>query len=136
MADNVQFVKSLYEAFGRGDIDAIVNGCHEDMEWNCAKNALHEAGWPWFKGHYGPEGVRAYFMEYILPKFDFPKFNPITFSGSGDDVFVVIEWEMVNKATGKSYTDTVVHWNRIKDGKMWRHEDFVDTAKVLETLKD
>ena len=31
-ADNVQTMKNIYEAFNRGDIDAILASCAEDVE--------------------------------------------------------------------------------------------------------
>ncbi|WP_324273577.1 hypothetical protein [Blastococcus brunescens] len=50
---SVQLMKSLYDAFGRGDIPTVVGAMDENIEWNEAE------GSPWHPGHafVGPQQV-------------------------------------------------------------------------------
>ena len=48
---NVEFVKSVYGAFGRGDVPAVLGAFAEDIEW------FEAEGMPYGGLHHGPEAV-------------------------------------------------------------------------------
>ncbi len=83
---NIDTVKSLYEAFGRGDVDAILERVTDDVEW--ATDAAIESA-PW----YGPEHGKAEppsFFEGIAKTGPVTEFTPLscafTVTAAGKDV--------------------------------------------------
>ena len=55
---NVATVQGIYEAFGRGDVPAILERLAEDVQWEAwADNHGQRAGVPWMSPRTGREGV-------------------------------------------------------------------------------
>ena len=125
---SVEAVKSLYEAFGRGDVPAVLGAMAADIEW-------HEAeGMPYGGVHHGPEEVA---QNVFGPQIeDIPDFavTPEEFITSGDTVAVVARYTGTGKATGKALNLQVVHVWDVRDGKIARFRQFADTAKYLEVV--
>jgi ketosteroid isomerase-like protein len=46
---NIDTVKAMYEAFGRGDVDAVLDRCTDDVDWST--DAAIEAP-PWYQVAY------------------------------------------------------------------------------------
>jgi len=80
---NVSLVQSLYAAFGRGDIAAIISACARDVDW-CVVG--RKADYPTLGEWKGANGV-AQFFQAVAELEEFQDFSPREFCGSGDKVF-------------------------------------------------
>ena len=60
--DNLQTTKDIYAAFKRGDIDAIVASCAEDVEWGTDNIGAGEL--PWAGVRHGHAEVRQLFDSF------------------------------------------------------------------------
>jgi len=56
--DNTAIVKRIYEAFGRGDIEAILTNLTDDVEWNVSGR---QDGIPYAGTYHGRNGARDFF---------------------------------------------------------------------------
>ena len=125
---SVEVVEGLYEAFGRGDVPAVLGAMAADIEW-------HEAeGMPYGGVYHGPEEVA---QKVFGPQIeDIPDFavTPEEFIPSGDTVAVVARYTGTGNATGKALNLQVVHVWDVRDGKIARFRQFADTVKYLEVL--
>ena len=55
---NLATIKSIYEAFGKGDIPAIIGFLADNVEWKqWADNSALKAGVPWMKPRKGKDGI-------------------------------------------------------------------------------
>ena len=125
---SVEVVRSMYEAFGRGDVPAVLGAMAADIEW-------HEAeGMPYGGVYHGPDEVAQKVFGPLLE--DVPDFalTPEEFIPSGDTVAVVIRYTGTGKATGKALNLLVAHVWDVRDGKIARFRQFADTAKYLEVV--
>ena len=62
MSSNLETVQALYEAFGRGDVPAILEMMSEDVEFESwADSFSQRAGVPWFEQRTGRDGVAEFF---------------------------------------------------------------------------
>src|SRR4051794_1299431 len=60
---NAKTVQKLYEAFGRGDMPAILEMLAEDVQWESwSDNSAQNAGVPWFELKQGRDGVLEFFQ--------------------------------------------------------------------------
>jgi uncharacterized protein len=59
--DNIATIKSIYEAFGRGDTEYIVAQVTDDVDWAAEASGK---GAPWYGTHRGPDGVRTFFEQF------------------------------------------------------------------------
>ncbi len=127
MATNTETVQAMYQAFGQGDVSAILARLSPDVEWE------HDAvdhGVPWLQPRRGRDRVEGFFRE--LDNLDFRRFQPLSILASADQVVAVIAVELVGKATGKAVRDLEMHlWTFDADGMVVRFRHFVDTHQHL-----
>jgi ketosteroid isomerase-like protein len=130
MNNNVQTMQSLYAAFGRGDIDAIVDSVTGDVSWGVDSVIANEI--PWYRVRSGPDGVRDFFAT-LARDVEFPQFTPRLFVASDeDDVIVLVDFTYRMKKNGRTASLTSVHCFKIRGGKVSRFRAFEDTAAVRE----
>ena len=121
-------IRSIYEAFGRGDVPAVLGAMAEDIEW-------HEAeGMPYGGVHHGPNGVVQGVFGPLLQ--DIPDFTvtPEEIIASGDGVAVVARYGGTGAASGERLDMPVVHVWDVHEGKIARFRQFADTVKFLEVV--
>ena len=126
--ESADLVRSLYEAFARGDVPAVLGAMAEDIEW-------HEAeGMPYGGVHHGPNGVAQGVFGPLLQ--DIPDFTvtPEEIIASGDRVAVVGRYRGTGAASGERLDMPVVHVWDVADGKIARFRQFADTGKFLEVV--
>jgi uncharacterized protein len=125
---NLDVVKGAYEAFGRGDVPAVLATMADNIEW-------HEAeGLPYGGVYTGGDAVVENVFGPITN--DFPDFavTPEEFIASGDSVVAVVRYTGTGKATGEQLNLPAVHVFDMRDGKVAKFRQFIDTAKFLEVL--
>ena len=125
---SVDVVRGVYEAFGRGDVPAVLGAMADDIEW-------HEAeGMPYGGIYHGGEAVAQNVFGPITQ--DIPDFavKPEEFIASGDAVAAVVRYTGTGKATGKQLNLPVVHVWDVRNGKIAQFRQFIDTAKFLEVV--
>lgn len=128
--DNVKAVQAMYEAFGRGDIDTILDQLADNVDWGVEPESKIA---PWH-GRRTKAEVPAFFKA-ISDTHDVTEFTPLAFATNDTDVMVVIRYGFKMKATGKSGSMDLHHWWRFEDGKVVMVRGTEDTAKVAEALK-
>jgi ketosteroid isomerase-like protein len=125
--DNIKVLKNLYEAFGRGDIPTVLGTMSSDIKWYEAEsNPYMPSGEPWV----GPDAVLNNLFMRLGAEWDGFAVHPRSFYGAGDSVIVEARYSGTYKATGKSIDAQVCHIWDVKDGKVTRFQQYVDTAKV------
>jgi ketosteroid isomerase-like protein len=128
MFDNVQFVESLYAAFGRGDIDYIVAASDPNIAWisNADPALLSFGGERW-----GAEGVRSFFRE-LAANIDTDCYQPRLFFGGPD--FVAVLGSSVSRAmgTGDPFEEEWMHLLKVMNGKLTEVRIFHDTHALVQ----
>ena len=121
-------VRGVYQAFGRGDVPAVLGAMADDIEW-------HEAeGMPYGGVYHGGEAVaQNVFGPITQDVVDFAV-TAKEFIASGDAVAAVVRYTGTGKATGKQLNLPVVHVWDVRDGKLAQFRQFIDTAKFLEVV--
>ena len=125
---SVDVVRGVYEAFGRGDVSAVLGAMADDIEWHQAE------GMPYGGVYHGGEAVAQNVFGPITQ--DIPDFavKPEEFIASGDAVAAVVRYTGTGKATGKRLNLPVVHVWDVRNGKIAQFRQFIDTAKFLEVV--
>lgn len=130
---NVDRVGGIYEAFGRGDIPAILAELADDVQWEMwepTSKAL-DGTIPYLVPRKGPGEVAEFFG--TLAGLEFHGFEPLTIAGSGDTVVATIKLDCTVKATGKRIEDFEVHvWTFGADGTVTSLRHVIDTLKHYE----
>jgi ketosteroid isomerase-like protein len=125
--DNISTVRAMYEALGRGDVEAIIDAVTDDVDWS-TDAAL--PGAPWYGPRHGKDGVRSFFAG-IAQAGPITEFTPLVFTSNDDgDVMVLIRYAFTVSATGKSVEMNMHHLFRFRDGKAYYVRSAEDTAQV------
>ena len=129
--DNVSLLKNLYAAFGRGDIPSVLAALSADIEWHQAEgNPYMPSGEAWV----GPDAVLKNLFTRLGTEWDDFAVHPGSFHGAGGSVIVEARYSGTYKSTGKSMDVQVCHVWDVKDGKVARFQQYVDTAKLQDVM--
>jgi ketosteroid isomerase-like protein len=127
---NISIVRQGYEAFGRGDIQALLNLLAEDVEWTSSgPTDLPTAG-----TRRGRQQVAEFFTA-VNELFTFERFEPKTFIAEGERVVVLGEDRFQLKATGKVLDEAWAHVFTIRGGRIVGFYEYIDTAEVMAELR-
>lgn len=125
-------VQSIYAAFGRGDIPAILATMAEDVDWeyNAFPNPV-----PWLQPRRGRAGVQAFFE--ALAALEFNQFEPRHFLAEGPLVVALCDVTLTVKATGKQIVEPEeVHiWHFDDQGRVARFRHRSDTWQMAQALR-
>ena len=126
----IQTIQSIYEAFGRGDIEFILDQLTEDVDWaSCPDSDVA----PWHGIRRGRAEVPSFFKE-LGGALQITAFTPLSFTSNETDVMVVTHWAATAPATGKSAEMDIHHWWRFRDGKIYYYRGTEDTAATAAML--
>jgi ketosteroid isomerase-like protein len=128
-------VRSLYEAFGRGDIPAVLELLSEDVRWeHWADSFAQREGVPWLEPRTGRDGVAEFFR--IVGEFEITEFSVLDLMAGESQVVAEIVIDARTPAGGH-YRDEELHlWGFDADGKINRMRHYVDTAKHIAAAGD
>ncbi len=129
--DNVALLKTLYDAFGRGDMPAVLGAMSPGIRWHEAEsNPYMPSGEPWV----GPDAVLHNLFMKLGGEWDGFTVHPKTFYGAGDSVIVEGRYTGTYKATAKTMDAQFCHIWDVKGGKVTRFQQYVDTAKFCDVV--
>lgn len=129
--NNLQKVVAIYEAFGRGDVPAILEFLHPDVEWehDVPPEATSERA-PWLAPRRGKAEVPKFFES--LADVQIHRFIPETFVDGGRHIFVTIRLGATVRSTGRQLEDFEGHlFTFDAEGRIVRFRHFVDTYRHL-----
>jgi ketosteroid isomerase-like protein len=94
---NIETARQMYQAFGSGDVQAILDLVTDDVDWS-TDAAIASA--PWYGPRHGTDGV-ASFLEAIGKTGPVTEFTPLAFSSRDQVIFA-------DQAAGASLPSDVV----------------------------
>jgi uncharacterized protein len=128
---NLKTVQGIYEAFGTGDVDAILEQVTDDVDWS-ADAATDTA--PWYGPRKGKDGVATFFSD-IAGATEVLDFEPRSFAANDDEVMVLIRSHLKIKPTGKETDMNLHHYWHFTDGKVDTYRGSEDTAQAVEAFQ-
>ena len=121
---NVQTVKDFFAAIGRGDKERLLALVAEDIEW-----IIPGEDWPLagtHRGHAGLADVLQKASEEVETSFP----EPPEYVAQGDRVLVVGVATGKIKATNKPFKDDWVFDITVRDGKVTKIREYIDTQAL------
>jgi ketosteroid isomerase-like protein len=133
-SDHLAAVGSIYEAFGRGDLDALLAPLAENVSWDAdwAQHFAQNAGLDMFRPRHGTADVREFFEK--LAAFTVHDFQVLDLLASERQVVVqvLIDCSYPADQGGGRYRDEELHlWTFSPDGTISALRHYVDTAKHI-----
>ena len=121
---NVQVVKDFFAAIGSGDKQRVLALVAEDIEWIVPGEDWPLAGT--HRGHAGIADVLRKASEEVETKYP----GPPEFVAQGDRVLVIGVATGKIKATNRAFRDEWVFDITVRDGKLTRIQEYIDTQAL------
>jgi steroid delta-isomerase-like uncharacterized protein len=122
---NLERVRATYAAFGRGDLEGILAGMHEDIVWR----SRYPAPVPFGGTFEGTDGVRR-FLGRVAESIEVLAFEPTTFLADGARVVVLGSERARVRSTGLEYSNAWVHVFELREGRIASFSSSNDTHAV------
>ena len=130
---NLETAQAIYEAFGRGDIEFILEQVADDIRWDQRESPgpAHGGAVPTLVARAGKAGVGEFFA--ALAGLEFHDFMITNLLEGSNQVAAIAEIDATVQATGTRIRDTEVHLMTFDDdGKIVELRHILDTAKALD----
>ena len=127
----IETVQRIYDAFGSGDVAAILGRLTDDVDW--ASEPEQNIA-PWHGVHKG-KGEVSKFFEALDASIEVTEFTPLAFGSNDTDVMTIVRFGLRVPATGKQGAMDIHHWFQFApDGKIRRYRGTEDTALTAELM--
>ena len=130
--ENVQTIQRIYDAFGRGALDELLDRVASETRWDFNGGAPEV---PW----HTPVRTKAElprFFGALAEHVDFEAFEPKEMMPSGPHVLVDVRMRYRVKSTGKRVEQQQIHWWTLDDEhKVASLRHFEDTAQVRDAVR-
>ena len=125
--ENVEIVRSAFEAFNRGDLDAWLDEYWtDDIDYRAAEGAPDDHG-----PINGKDDLRAFAQDWP-DTFDDFKVEPLELIDAGDDIVVaVLRISGRAKLSGVEADMTYAELSTLRDGKIARGRQYFTRAEAL-----
>lgn len=122
---NLEVVQGTYQAFGRGDISAVLDLLTDDVEWTLQGPSTI----PFAGARHGRDGV-AEFFTLVGQNLQFEVFEPYVFVDQDDTVVALGRERSKSTSTGRTVLQEWAHVYTLRDGKIATFQAFEDTAAL------
>lgn len=125
-AGNVDIIKSVYEAFAKGDVAGVLGRMSPDIHWLEAENFPYADRNP----YRGPDAVVAGVFARCMGEWNGFAVHMNDLIDGGDRIVALGRYSGENKATGRGMNPQAVHVWTLKDGKIVAFQQYIDTLDV------
>jgi len=122
--ENARLVQGAYEAFGRGEIEALAELMTDDVEWVNPGDPDDNPNAGTFKGK---EAVLGWFGGLAATR-EYSTFEPREFIAQNDKVVCLVYTEATVRDTGRAFVSHEAQVWTFQDGKLTRFQNYLDTA--------
>ena len=128
--ERVEVVRSIYNAFGRGDIPAVLEALDPQVEWWEAENFIYADGNPYV----GPEAVLTGVFMRIGNEWEQFTVSPKEILDAGDTIIGYGFYSGTYNKTGEHVRAQFAHFFTFRDGRVAKFQQYTDTAQFLKAV--
>ena len=129
MGSNVDILKGLYEAFGRGDVPAVLAVMDDEIEWREPTSLA-----PTFTDQIGPQAVAENVFSQVMELIQDFSVNPEEYIDGGDTVVVLGQYHGKSVKTSAAFDARMAHVWHFSAGKATGFETITDTHAWREAI--
>jgi uncharacterized protein len=125
MGQNKDVIQGLYEAFGRGDVPAVLGTLDSEIQWSEADGISYADGNPYSS----PGAVASGVFQRIVTDVEQFSVTPQRLIEAGDTVVAEGRYTGTMKTTGTPLDAQFAHVWQLRDGKVIRFQQYTDTKQ-------
>ncbi len=126
---SLDVIQRLYVGFAAGDLPAVLAGLSPDIAWTEAE------GYPYAGTFHGPQAIVDGVFVRLATEWDGYQAVPERYVTEGDEVIALGHYSGTYKATNKSFRAPFVHAWTVREGRIVRFVQYVDTVLVQRALQ-
>ena len=126
--DNVETIRGIYEAFGRGDVPTVLGQMDQGIEWREAENFIYADRNPYV----GPQAVLEGVFMRLGTEWEGFRVTPGEWLDAGNHVVVLGSYSGRHKATGREVRAQFAHVWGVRGGRVVRFQQYTDTKQFAE----
>lgn len=126
---SLELIQSVYDAFARGDVPAVLGALSPDVEWTEAE------GFPYGGTYVGPGAVLEGVFMRLGTEWEGFSAVPDEFIDGGETVVALGKYGGTYKATGRSLRANFAHVWKVREGRAFRFVQYVDTLLVHRAVE-
>ena len=130
--ENLEVVRSMYDAFAKGDIPTIIGALDAEVEWWEAENFIYDDGNPYI----GPDAVLNGVFARIGAEWEGFAVSPREVLDAGDTIIGHGYYSGTYKRNGKQARAQFAHFFTFRGGKVARFQQYTDTAQFRQVTRD
>lgn len=131
MTSGAKLMANLYDAFGRGEMPAVLGAMDPKIHWHEAEgNPYMPSGEAWV----GPDAIVANLFVKLAEEWDGFTVHPASYHDAGETVTVEGRYTGTYKATRKSLDVQFCHIWTLDHGKVTKFQQYVDTGKLQDVM--
>jgi hypothetical protein len=130
MTTNGERVHAIYEAFGKGDVPAVLGAFDTRVQWQEAESFRYADRNPYI----GPQAVAEGVFLRISSDVDQFSVTPERLADAGDVVLAEGRYRGTVKATAKTVNVQFAHVWRFRDGKVVGFQQYTDTKQWADAF--
>jgi ketosteroid isomerase-like protein len=127
---NADVIRGVYAAFAKGDVPAVLAAMAPDIVWNEAENFVYADRNPYV----GPEAVLQGVFMRLGGEWNGFSVTPEELIDGGDTIVARGRYGGAYKSTGKSINAQFAHVWKLKNGKITRFQQYVDTLASARVM--
>ena len=129
MTDRAEWVRSLYEAFARGDVETVLAAFDPGIEWNEAEHVSFDPGHAFHGADEVVHGVFARISEVFADTF---RITINRLHQCGGTVIMEGRYTGIVQSTGRPLDAQVVHVWDLEGERIARFQQYTDTWQFAE----
>ena len=130
--ENIGIIDNLYNAFGTGDIPAVLAAMDDHIVWNEAEGNAYADGNPYI----GPDAVLKGVFSRIGEDHEYFKLTDIQLHDmSNNQVLATLRYDGKLKKNGAKYNVQAAHLWTLNNGKITAFQQYVDTKQLADADK-
>ena len=125
---SVQTIRSIYQAFEKGDVPAVLAQMHQNIEWREAENFIYADRNPYI----GPQAVLEGVFMRLASDWEGFTVTPKEWLDAGDHVVVLGTYTGTHKSTGREVRAQFAHVWSLTGSRVVRFQQYTDTKQFAE----
>ena len=127
--DPLRVARGAFAAYILGDKDGLRAVSHPDSVWTFPGDV---DALPWVGVHRGLDITR--FLDSVIDHVEVDEIRVEWCTVAGDRVFIHAVERLTSRATGQSCENRYVGVVTVRDDKVWRYDEFGDTAPIVRAF--
>ena len=125
--DGAALARTMYEAFGRGDVATVLAMFDDQIEWRQAEGHPYR---PDGEPFVGPQAVVTQVFARLAADFDGLVVQPGAITATTDGAIVQGRYNGTVKAAGRRLDAQFCHVLRMRDGRVTHFQQYLDTSTL------